>query len=405
MSLVTRQTMSDDTGTFTDGTPVNEAFVDQIYDQVDDQCHSSTNPTIKPKAVTDEVVTARGSKATLDARLDVALNDDGTLKAVAGAATQAQIGAAYGANWLCNDDFLVWAAGDAVAPTGWTLTTLSCARTGTGLGDTNTKVGPFSVKLTRASSDGSLKQSLLNSTSLSASGAHLKGTTVAFGCWVKTSTSNTCRIRMYDGVTSGSSSYHTGGGSWEWLSGTHTLSGSATEITLILEVLNSSADGYFSGATAMPGAVAPVNWVPCPKLYGSLMFPVVGNLATGTDKARFRFSRPTIVKETALVVKTAPTTQAVICDVNHWDGSAWQTMYSSRPQIAASATRGSAKPDGTYRYRCFGGGNGTTATDVEISWDIDQVGSGTVGADLFFQIRCLQYSRPQESLLDVADGF
>jgi hypothetical protein len=407
MSLVTRQSMADDTGLFVDGTEVDKAFVDQLYDQVDDQCHSSTNPTIKPKAVTDEVIAARGSKASLDARLDVALNDDGTPKAVAGQATQTQIGDSYGAgNWLANDDFLVWAAGDAVAPTGWTLTTLTCARAGTGLGDTNTKVGPFCVKLTRASSDGSLKQYLLNSTSMSASGAHLKSTTFGFGCWVKTSVSNSCRIRLYDGVTSGSSSYHTGDGTWQWLSGTHTLSGSATEITLILEVLNSSADGYFSGAVALPGSVAPTNWVPCPKSYGALFFPVPGTLTTGTDKVRFRFARPTLVKEVVLNCKTAPTTQAIIIDVNHYDGSSWTTMFSTRPQIAATATRGSAKPDATgYRYRCFGGGDGTTATDVELAFDIDQVGSGTVGADLFVMIRCLQYSRPQENLLDVADGF
>jgi hypothetical protein len=82
VTLVVRQAMSDDDGTFTSGTGVGKTFVDQVYDQIDDQAHSTTNPTLKPKVITDEVVTARGSKAALGTRLDVALNSDGTLKAL-----------------------------------------------------------------------------------------------------------------------------------------------------------------------------------------------------------------------------------------------------------------------------------------------------------------------------------
>lgn len=80
MTLATRQPMTDDGGLFTTGTVVNKAFIDQLYDQLDAQCHSTTNTTLAPKAITDEVVTARGSKASLDARLDVSINEDGTLK-------------------------------------------------------------------------------------------------------------------------------------------------------------------------------------------------------------------------------------------------------------------------------------------------------------------------------------
>lgn len=69
MTVVSRQAMSDDDGTFTFGTAVNKAFIDAIYDQIDDQTHSAANPTIKPKAITDEVVTARGGEANLAAKL------------------------------------------------------------------------------------------------------------------------------------------------------------------------------------------------------------------------------------------------------------------------------------------------------------------------------------------------
>ena len=82
MSLVTRPTMNDDTGTFDNGTVVNAAFGATAFDQIDDQCHSTTNTTVKPKAITDEVVTARGTKASLAARLLVSMGTDGTLTGV-----------------------------------------------------------------------------------------------------------------------------------------------------------------------------------------------------------------------------------------------------------------------------------------------------------------------------------
>lgn len=78
--LASWPTTTDDSGTKTDGTIVNDALFDAIKASVEDQVHSSVNTTIKPKTITDEVVAARGSKTTLDERLDVALNNDGTLK-------------------------------------------------------------------------------------------------------------------------------------------------------------------------------------------------------------------------------------------------------------------------------------------------------------------------------------
>src|SRR3972149_5365617 len=109
--------MSDDSGLFTDGTVVNEAFVDQIYDQIDDQAHSTTNPTIKPKAITDEVVAARGNLASLDARLSGVVDDDGNPVAAAGQATETQVARAEGNfNLVSNPDLEDWAAGGAAAP-------------------------------------------------------------------------------------------------------------------------------------------------------------------------------------------------------------------------------------------------------------------------------------------------
>jgi hypothetical protein len=42
------------------------------------------------------------------------------------------------------------------------------------------------------------------------------GRPVTFGCWIKTSTASHARLRIYDGAAN-NSSYHTGGGAWEWI--------------------------------------------------------------------------------------------------------------------------------------------------------------------------------------------
>jgi hypothetical protein len=79
MTAVTQAAMTDDDGTFIVGTNIDKAFVDALYEQIDDQCHSTTNTGIKPKTITDEVIAARGSKVSVDARLDIALSASGAL--------------------------------------------------------------------------------------------------------------------------------------------------------------------------------------------------------------------------------------------------------------------------------------------------------------------------------------
>ena len=42
MAVITRPTITDDSGTFIDGTVFNNAFFGNIFDQIDDQAHSTT---------------------------------------------------------------------------------------------------------------------------------------------------------------------------------------------------------------------------------------------------------------------------------------------------------------------------------------------------------------------------
>ena len=76
--------------------------------------------------------------------------------------------------------------------------------------------------------------------------------------------------------------------------------------------------------------------------------------------------------EAEVLVKTAPTGQALIVDINKNGTSLWSATQANRPQIAAGATAGETTSFDT-----------TTATDDDVlTMDVDQVGSGTAGSDL-----------------------
>ena len=267
MTLTTRPAMTDDSGNFISGTVVDEAFVDDIFDQIDDQAHSATNPTIKPKATTDEVVDARGSEASLDARLSVALNDDGTLKTQAGLVSVADVQTLVGArDFVSNGQFDDWPDGGSAAPADWALTGAGATvtRTGPAQGDTFTfGAGKYAVKVLRAAADAALSQDVLDVFGADLADVEaMEGRKVSVGVLVKTSVANQARITLTDGVTSSSSSFHSGDGNPDWLTVTYTVSGSAAGLAIRLEVLNSGGSVYFGGVQGVVADFAPSDWQP-----------------------------------------------------------------------------------------------------------------------------------------------
>jgi len=59
------------------------------------------------------------------------------------------------------------------------------------------------------------------------------GRTIALGCWVKTSTASHARLWIYDG-SDHYSSYHSGGGDWEWLEVSVEVSGTVTDFQVLI---------------------------------------------------------------------------------------------------------------------------------------------------------------------------
>jgi len=133
------------------------------------------------------------------------------------------------------------------------------------------------------------------------------------------------------------------------------------------------ASGY-AGLSASTKLAA--SQMPTGKVKTTLSFAVTGTLAVGTDKAPTLLAPCTLtITKVKLVVKTAPSGQAIIVDVNK-NGTTIFTTQGNRPQIAAGATTGdSGTPDVT-----------SLAEGDKLTVDIDQVGSGTAGADLTVEV-------------------
>jgi len=295
-------------------------------------------------------------------------------------------------NWVQDPFFVIWAAGDAVVPSHYNA--LQGAGLAVARDTTNHRTNSMACKLTLGSADGYLPQTLFPAGELP---ILYRGMDVSFGCFIKTSTALLAKVGLYDGVGTAFSGLHTGGGGWEWLAGTRTLAGAATELELRLQVdiAGTAGNATFDLPTVVPGSIPPQNFLPCPILEGAMIFPVPAAVATATNKGRFIMGQPFLVRNVTLRADTAPTGAGLIVDVNHWDGSAQQSMFSTKPTIAATAKNGGLNPDGTYRYRCFGGQkNAESDTDALLTIDIDQVGSTVSGSDLDILIRAIQFGSP-----------
>jgi len=258
--------MTDDSGVFTDGTIVNEAFVDQIYDQVDDQCHSTTNPTVKPKATTDEVVAARGNLANLNARISGVVDADGNPVAAAGQATETQVARAEGnINLVSNADLEDWTAGTTSAPDDYTLsgTLAAILKTGAGEGDTtDLGTGTYAAKITSgAGAAAKLTQAIISTANYSKYRS-VDGRKVGFSIRAKVANSSVLRIVIDDGVTTTASAYATGSANEQTLTAVHTISASATKLDVYAEVALGGNVAYVGGFTAVFSDLAPAAWTP-----------------------------------------------------------------------------------------------------------------------------------------------
>lgn len=305
----------------------------------------------------------------------------------------------WGPNWCMDPYFLIWAAGDAAPPTHYGAVVGSGGSVARDT--TDYQSNGMAMKITLGSEDTYVPQTIFSSSEFP---TYWRSKEFSFSCAVKTSVASLGKIGIYDGVGTTFSSYHTGGGSWEWLTVTRTLDASATELQIRFQadIDGSSGAVTFDLPTFIPGPIPPQYFLPCPTLEGVLYFPVVGAFATETDKFRFNPEYPMLVRNVTVRVDTAPTGTGsnIAVDANHWDGSAMQSMFSTtKAEVDPTENSGGLDPDGTYRYRCFAGmSNDESETDAHLSIDIDEVGSTVAGSDGEILVRVLQFQRPHAGM-------
>lgn len=311
-------------------------------------------------------------------------------------------------NLAPDSSFRLWPDGDTAVPYFTTIGGAGAAiqRCGTGLADTNRKVGDFCPRVTSGAGATAIHDiQLLPSGGEFTRANFLQGLAVSGGFYVRAASAGAVRVGFFDGVGSSFSAFHPGGSVWSWLTATRVLDAGASLLVARLEVAAGTVVGYWSGPTIVFGETPPAYFQPSPTqllAYDMKRIPQAGgNVTTGTDKERILPIAAGIVRNVQLNAKTAPASQALIVDLNNWDGSVFQTMFSTRPQIAAAANRGGAQPDSTYRWRCVKPYFGSAATASAIlSADVDQVGTGTPGADLDVRVMIETMRRPLQEFLE-----
>lgn len=392
-------TPTDDDGTGGTGTIVNAAWVAAIKASLEANIHSATNPTVDPNDLVDEVVTARNAYGSLDARLDAMDVSIGSVP------TPGAILASVGkTNLFYNELFEVWPTDDAEVPAGFALAGAAgtIARCGTGLADTNRKIGDFCAKVTRVAADTTLQQVILNAAAMTAGAPAFQSKVCGFGAWVRSTSIGGARIFINDGVGTTYSTANVAANTWEWLTVQRTLNAAATLLNAgVINDVN-AASCYLSAPTVFIGDTggAPTEWAPSPVEYVTHTFHIPGAQTTGASKIIWMPMRPAIVRNVILTLTTAPTGASFIVDVNTWDGAAFTSMFGgTKPSIAISKQYGIRQPDGTYTRRCLS----PTYFDpilegTAVSFDIDQIGSGVAGSGLTIELQVLQPSRFYESI-------
>ncbi|MFQ5353379.1 MAG: hypothetical protein ACE5DR_00395, partial [Thermodesulfobacteriota bacterium] len=71
----------------------------------------------------------------------------------------------------------------------------------------------------------------------------------SLGVWVSSVSASQARLAIFDGLKSSYSTYHSGGGAWEYLSLSHTVPEGATELRISLQVFGTDGTVYFDAAS------------------------------------------------------------------------------------------------------------------------------------------------------------
>jgi hypothetical protein len=152
-------------------------------------------------------------------------------------------------------------ASGVLAPDFWTLTGAGATMART---SAQNRRGSFSLEVTRANADCTVSQSVTYLPN-GVTADDLRGKSIIGVAVVRSSVASQVRVQIFDGTTTTSSAYHTGGGLWEELSCTATMSATASNITVQVSVETSNTaaqidECYLFSGTANTDDVRRDNW-------------------------------------------------------------------------------------------------------------------------------------------------
>lgn len=402
-------TAADDDGSRTSGTVINKAALQELLTELDSNLFDADFPDVYPAVTTKAVWEATAPYDNLKQRLDsiqapeTGLPNPTFLEHYVDVSSAAD---SLGNRNLCpNDDIQLWSQGATSAPDFVTVYGGNIARAGLLESDTTHYIGRFSGKITFVANPSGVYWNIMTAGVMTLVQQIRGAWKVGYGIWLAASAANTTRAWISDGVQTVYSDYVPADGNFHFmtiLGGPMTINAAATYLRVGAESA-AAGDFYFFGPTPVYGSVAPSRWFPC----DTETFPVLehfisGNVSTGDDKKVVSPVWPCLIQDTQLTVITAPATTDIIADLDMIDAAGARTaVYATRPRIAAAAKAGSAVPDpAAYSSRCLRGVHGATfpTSGGTLHLNIDQIGTGTVGANLTATVTALRYKRP--SLLD-----
>jgi hypothetical protein len=328
------------------------------------------------------------------------------------AAVQATL---YGKNWIADPGHYIWpfesangAAAQTEAPAhfGISGSGATLQRCGVGLTDTEDYTsGGWAAELTYDSATARFFQNILDGTIPGI----FEGLTIAFAAAVKCSSSNAARLYTWDddtGYTYASSQtggYHTGGGDWEWIYGTHVIGATTDGLQVGVEL--SSSKCYVQGWTALLGEIPALYPIPSDVIRGAYGTTDPGPSAAGYFTQNVCPGLPFLLTNVAVSMSGAPSGGTAVFNLRKYDGAAWQDMLDTDMTIGdGHAYISSADVDATYSYRCltgFHGASAASADDAEFrGYCVTNAGGGT-GA--LMHVRGIQFSRPQDMLVAFND--
>jgi hypothetical protein len=315
-----------------------------------------------------------------------------------------------GNNWFADPNFYIWpeetangAAGQTIPPAHYVLTGTGATvqRCGTGLTDTTVKDADdgFACELTSAAATAILGQLLLEDNVP----VMLQGQSIVYGAWVYATSSSVARLYVYDNDTGYSySSYHTGGSSWEWLTVIHEIGNSTNGMSAGLEVASGTNSAYFQGSTALLGDIKPTGFIPAMAIKGTYGIQYAGTpTAASYAPMKIMPGSPFLFTGLGLVAYTTGT--VLTAQVRKHNGSGWVDMLSSNISKGSNIHVSSTALAATYRYRCFRSCWDAATTTQSDRVILAYVVTNTGAADLTFHVRGIQFSRPQDAMVNWQD--